>query len=103
MLKEWIEEFQYDLENEMKEFVGSNTLIGDPILFFDHIVVIPFFEMVVLLGEGHAKVNFECQGSGVELKPKAFLVLIDGKAEVVLVKNGDTKEFVTEKILDVTI
>jgi len=102
-LKKWIEDLQYDLEEEIKEFVGSNTLIGDPILFFDQIIVIPFFEMVVLLGEGHAKVHFECLGTGLELIPKAFLVIIDGEIEVILVKNEDSNVFVTEKILDVTI
>lgn len=103
MLKKWIEDLQYDLEEEIKEFVGNNTLIGDPFLFFDQIIVIPFFEMVVLLGEGHANVQFECLGTGLELIPKAFLVVIDGESEVILVKNDDSKVFVTEKILDVTI
>lgn len=102
-MNKWIEDLQYDLEEEIKEFVGSNTLIGDPILFFDQIIVIPFFEMVVLLGEGHTKVQFDCIGSGLELIPKAFLVVIDGEIEVILVKNEDSKVFVTEKILDVTI
>ncbi|MET3194239.1 hypothetical protein [Bacillus sp. OAE603] len=102
-MKKWIEDLQYDLEEEIKEFVGSNTLIGDPILFFDQIIVIPVFEMVVLLGEGHAKAQFECLGTGLELIPKAFLVIIDGEIEVILLKNEDSNVFVTEKVLDVTI
>lgn len=86
-MNKWIEDLQYDLEEEIKEFVSNNTLIGEPFLFFDGIIVIPFFEMVVLLGEGHGNVQFECLGTGLELIPKAFLIVINGESEVILVKN----------------
>jgi uncharacterized spore protein YtfJ len=102
-LKDWFEEFEIEITNDIKDLVSSNTLIGDPILLFEKIILVPFFEMIVLLGEGHSSFDFASLGTGVEIKPKAFLILMDGKSNVILVNNEEKKFVVTEKILDVTI
>jgi len=101
-LKDGKDEFLYELSEEISELVSRNTLIGDPILFFENIILIPFFEMVAILGEGHTAVNLDYSGSGVAILPKAFLILKDGKSEVLLLNKKISTMGVTEKILDVT-
>lgn len=103
MLKEWFDELEVEISNEIKNLISSNTLIGDPILFFENIILVPFFEMILALGEAHSSYEFSSIGTGVEVIPKAFLVLKDGKSEVILVNNKNMNLVVTEKILDVTI
>ncbi|MFB7139672.1 spore germination protein GerW family protein [Gottfriedia sp. NPDC056225] len=101
-MKDWFEEFEVEISNEIKDLVSSNTLIGDPILYFDKIILIPFFEMIVVLGEAHSSFEFASVGTGVEVIPKAFLVIMDGKTDVILVNNKNMNLAVSEKILDVT-
>lgn len=102
-LREMFDQLQYEFNSELEDLVSSNTLIGDPILFFENIIVVPFFELIVGLGEGHFSVDFDLVGSGVEVKPKAFLILKDGKTDVLLVNNEKNLSGITEKILDVSI
>ncbi|QKE73231.1 hypothetical protein HPK19_10635 [Arthrobacter citreus] len=101
-MKDWFEEFEVEISNKIKDLVSSNTLIGDPILYFDKIILIPFFEMIVVLGEAHSSFEFASVGTGVEVIPKAFLVIMDGKTDVILVNNKNMNLAVSEKILDVT-
>ncbi|PEJ56233.1 MULTISPECIES: spore germination protein GerW family protein [unclassified Bacillus (in: firmicutes)] len=101
-MKDWFEEFEVEISNEIKDLVSSNTLIGDPILYFDKVILIPFFEMIVVLGEAHSSFEFASVGTGVEVIPKAFLVIMDGKTDVILVNNKNMNLAVSEKILDVT-
>ncbi len=103
MLNEWFKEFKVEISNELKDLVSNNTLIGDPVLFFENIILIPFFEMHVVLGEAHSSFEFASLGTGVEIIPKAFLVLKNGKSEVILINNKNLNLVVTEKILDVSI
>lgn len=100
-MKERFKELHVELTDEIIGLIEENILIGDPILLHENIVFIPFFEMHLGIIEGQYS-NSEGVGTGLEISPKAILMLKDGKSEVFII-NKRSNIIVTEKILDVTI
>ena len=83
---------------KIKEMVDVNTIVGDPITSPDGTIIIPVSKVSYGFASGGSdfptkKENKECfgggSGAGVSISPVAFLVVYQGKVELVPLEKFD--------------
>jgi uncharacterized spore protein YtfJ len=77
----------------MENFVNSKTVIGDPITFGD-IILVPLVEVTFFGGSGLDETKTALQkgggGLGGRITPVAVIVIVDGAAQLINVKNQES-------------
>ena len=87
----------------MGNFLSTKTVVGDPITFGDTIVlplVEVSFGMAAGTGEAEKKAN-GAGGIGGKMSPSAVLVIKNGNARLVNIKNQDTVTKILDMVPDV--
>ena len=79
--------------SKMENFVSSKTVVGEPVTFGDTILV-PLVEVTFFGGTGlnEAKENLSSGGGGLggRITPVAVVVVVDGTAQLINVKNQES-------------
>lgn len=91
-----------DTISEMKDFISAETIIGKPIKS-DGVTIIPLVDVTFGLGFGlQGKKNDEAQGGGVgaQMSPNSLLVIEDGHAKLVNVKDSNSIVSLIPEVLD---
>ena len=78
---------------KMEKFVDSKTVVGDPITFGD-ITLVPLVEVTFFGGSGLNEDKRDLQkgggGLGGRITPVAVIVIVDGSAQLINVKNQES-------------
>lgn len=78
---------------KMENFVNSKTVVGDSITFGD-IILVPLVEVTFFGGSGLNEDKQELQkgggGLGGRITPVAVIVIVDGSAQLINVKNQES-------------
>ncbi|MCL2357720.1 MAG: sporulation protein [Defluviitaleaceae bacterium] len=82
------------LFGKMEEFVSTKTVVGDPVHIGD-VIIIPLVDATFGVGTGLADSSDEKKGAGggaagAKLSPSAVIVINQGAAQLVSVKNTDS-------------
>ncbi|MCQ2748981.1 MAG: GerW family sporulation protein [Clostridia bacterium] len=88
--------------NEMKNFISAETIIGKPIKS-DNVTIIPLVDVTFGLGFGlQGKKNDEAEGGGIgaQMSPNSLLVIEDGHAKLVNVKDSNSIVSLIPEVLD---
>lgn len=85
----------------MDSFITTKTVVGDAVKFDDGTIILPLVDVSFGVGAGafsneEAHKNSGAGGMGGKIQPSSILVLKDGNAKLVNVKNQDS----ITKILD---
>ena len=79
--------------SKMENFVNSKTVVGEAMTFGD-IVLVPLVEVTFFGGSGlnEAKEDLQKGGGGLggRITPVAVIVIVDGSAQLVNVKNQES-------------
>jgi len=79
--------------SKMEDFVSSKTVVGEAITYGDTILV-PLIEVTFFGGSGltESKENTEAGGSGLggRITPVAVIVIVNGTAQLINVKNQES-------------
>ena len=78
----------------MDSFITTKTVVGDAVKFDDGTIILPLVDVSFGVGAGafsneEAKKNNGGGGMGGKIQPSSILVLKDGNAKLVNVKNQD--------------
>ena len=112
MDKHAINDFSESTVQKIREMIDVNTIIGDPITTPDGILVVPVSKVsfgFVSGGSDFTKAeakntNFGCAtGTGVSIKPVAFLIVKDGNVKLLNVNMpaGSTIDRIVDLVPDV--
>lgn len=88
--------------SEMKDFISAETIIGKPIKS-DNVTIIPLVDVTFGLGFGlSGKRNEDAEGGGVgaQMSPNSLLVIEDGHARLVNVKDSNSLVSLIPEIMD---
>lgn len=85
----------------MEGFITSKTVVGDAVKFDDGTIILPLVDVSFGVGAGafseHNKKDNGAGAMGGKIQPSAILVIQDGEAKLVNVKNQDG----LTKVLDI--
>jgi len=91
----------------MESFVNSKTVVGEPI-HFENTIILPLVDVSFGLGAGASEgkkasdsKNMGAGGLGAKISPSAILVITDGHARLVNVKNQDSLTKLIDLVPDI--
>ena len=88
----------------MEGFITSKTVVGDAVKFDDGTIILPLVDVSVGVGAGafceHNKKDNGAGAMGGKIQPSAILVIQDGEAKLVNVKNQDGLTKVLDMVPD---
>lgn len=88
----------------MDAFVSAKTVVGDAVRFEDGTIIVPFVDVSFGVGagamEGTGK-NRAGGGMGGKVSPNSVLVIQNGKARLVNIKNQDTVTRILDAVPEV--
>ncbi len=88
----------------MDSFISAKTVVGDAVKFDDGTIIVPFVDVSFGVGAGafsQTAKNSAGGGMGGKVTANSVLVLQDGKARLVNIKNQDTVTRVLDAIPEV--
>ncbi|MCI8562385.1 MAG: sporulation protein [Lachnospiraceae bacterium] len=88
----------------MEGFITSKTVVGDAVKFDDGTIILPLVDVSFGVGAGafseHNKKDNGAGAMGGKIQPSAILVIQDGEAKLVNVKNQDGLTKVLDMVPD---
>ena len=88
----------------MEGFITSKTVVGDAVKFDDGAIILPLVDVSFGVGAGafseHNKKDNGAGAMGGKIQPSAILVIQDGEAKLVNVKNQDGLTKVLDMVPD---
>ena len=88
----------------MEGFITSKTVVGDAVKFDDGTIILPLVDVSFGVGAGafseHNKKDNGAGAMGCKIQPSAILVIQDGEAKLVNVKNQDGLTKVLDMVPD---
>ena len=95
------------LMSGMESFVNSKTVVGEPI-HIDNTIILPLVDVSFGLGAGASEgrkaddpKNIGAGGLGAKISPSAILVVTDGHARLVNIKNQDSLTKLIDLVPDI--
>lgn len=85
----------------MDAFVSAKTVVGEPVRFEDGTIIVPFVDVSFGVGAGAMEGTGKNRAGGAmggKVSPNAVLVIQDGNARLVNIKNQDTVTRVMDAI-----
>ena len=79
------------LFGKMEEFISTKTVVGDAITI-GNVVLLPLIEVSVGVGAGVGGTDKNDKGAGgmgAKITPSAVIAIIDGKVQLINIKNQD--------------
>lgn len=90
------------LFSKMEDFVSTKTVIGEPVVVGD-VILVPLVDVTFGMATGMAAANEENKGKdsggggmGAKMTPSAVVVIVNGTAQLVNIKNQES----TSKLID---
>ena len=87
----------------MDSFISAKTVVGDAVKFDDGTIIVPLVDVSFGVGAGafnNASKNNAGGGMGGKITANSVLVIQDGKARLVNIKNQDTMTKIIDLIPD---
>lgn len=95
------------LMSGMESFINSKTIVGEPI-HIDNTIIIPLVDVSFGLAAGASEgkkgddpKNLGAGGLGAKISPSAILVITDGHARLVNIKNQDSLTKLIDLVPDI--
>lgn len=90
------------LFSKMEDFVSTKTVVGEPVVVGD-VILVPLVDVSFGMATGMATANEESKGRdggggglGAKMTPSAVVVIVNGTAQLVNIKNQES----TSKLID---
>jgi uncharacterized spore protein YtfJ len=84
------------LFSKMEEFVSTKTVVGEPVVVGD-VVLVPLVDVTFGMATGMATANEDSKGRdggggglGAKMTPSAVVVIVNGTAQLVNIKNQES-------------
>ncbi len=84
----------------MEGFANSKTVVGEPI-HIDNTIILPLVDIGFAMGAGAAEEKGGAGGIGAKISPSAVLVITDGHARLVNIKNQDSLTKLIDLVPDI--
>lgn len=84
----------------MEGFANSKTVVGEPI-HIDNTIILPLVDIGFGMGVGAAEKKGGAGGIGAKISPSAVLVITDGHARLVNIKNQDSLTKLIDLVPDI--
>jgi len=95
------------LMSGMENFINSKTVVGEPV-YVDKTIIIPLVDVSFGLGVGASEgkkgddpKNIGAGGLGAKVSPSAILIVTDGHARLVNIKNQDSLTKLIDLVPDI--
>ncbi|MCL2501472.1 MAG: sporulation protein [Defluviitaleaceae bacterium] len=97
-----IKENLHSLFAKMEDFVSTKTVVGEPVVIGD-VILVPLVDVSFGMATGMMAANEEAKGRdgggggmGAKMTPSAVVVVVNGTAQLVNIKNQES----TSKLID---
>lgn len=77
------------LFSKMEDFITTKTVVGEAVHIGD-IILVPLVDVTFGMGTGGGGTNAGGGGVGAKLTPSSVIVIVDGTAQLISVKNQDS-------------